>query len=139
MKEYIRNNKRHILTVIATAIPIIVFYLVLGCPLRFFTGICCPGCGMTRALFYFLKLDFAAAYHMHPLILIMPMVALIYIFRNKIPRKLYIVLAALFFFLMGATYIYRLFSGSDVVYIDPSRGFISKMLQVLLNAIKQTF
>ena len=135
MKEYIMKNKKQIITFAIVAVPVALFYLTLGCPLRFFTGVCCPGCGMSRALWYALKLDFANAYHMHPLIFIMPIVALIYIFRKKLPEKLYIGLAVVFFTLMAVTYIYRLFNGSDVVYIDTSRGFISKIIQLISGGI----
>lgn len=33
----------------------------IPCPLHFFTGLDCPGCGVTRMLFAILELDFASA------------------------------------------------------------------------------
>lgn len=135
MKEYFKKNKHKILVLVAVCVPVAAFYLTLGCPLRFFTGICCPGCGMSRALWYILKLDFPTAFNMHPLIFIMPVAVLIYIFREKIPKKLYTALIIAFFSLMAVTYILRLISGSDVVYIDPQRGFISKIIQLITGGI----
>ena len=38
-----------------------------GCPFRNLTGIPCPGCGMTRAWFAFLRLDILTAFHYHPM------------------------------------------------------------------------
>ena len=135
MKDYILKNKRQLITISAIAIPIALFYLTLGCPLRFFTGICCPGCGMSRALWYALKLDFATAFNMHPLIFIMPVVALLFIFRKKLPPKLRIALTVLFCILMSVIYLWRLINGSDIVYIDTSRGFISKILEIISGGI----
>ena len=47
-----------------------------GCPLQHFTGIPCPGCGMSRALFALLRLDFGAALRCHPMIYVLPPVVL---------------------------------------------------------------
>lgn len=53
-------------------ISIILFYFALsitgiGCPIKFLTGISCPGCGMTRAYIALLHLDFKDAFYYHPL------------------------------------------------------------------------
>jgi hypothetical protein len=37
------------------------------CPLRLFTGLPCPGCGMTRAFAHLAKGEWSAAVHDHPL------------------------------------------------------------------------
>lgn len=133
MVDYIKNNKRSILIYGAVCLFIIILYLTIGCPIRYFWGICCPGCGMTRALFALLKLDFETALHMHPLIFIMPVVGVIYIFRKKFPKKVLNILTALFFILLGVVYFYRLFNGSDIVYFNPESGLISKFIGGLLN------
>lgn len=135
MKDYFIKNKKHILVTLAVAAPIVLFYLTLGCPLRYFTGICCPGCGMTRALWYVLTLDFATAFHMHPLIFIMPIVAIIFLLRDKLPPRLRALLVILFCVLMGGVYLWRLFNGSDIVYIDTSRGFLNKLFEYISGGI----
>ena len=58
---------------------------VLGwsCPLQHFTGIPCPGCGMSRAGFALLRLDFAAAFRYHPMIYVLPPVLLYALFGRK--------------------------------------------------------
>lgn len=37
------------------------------CPIKFFTGFDCPGCGLTRAFSSVLILDFQSAFDYHPL------------------------------------------------------------------------
>lgn len=46
--------------------------LGIGCPIRYFAGVSCPGCGMTRAWLEALQLDFAAAFAYHPLFWLVP-------------------------------------------------------------------
>ena len=54
-----------------------------GCPVQHFTGVPCPGCGLSRALFALLRLDFAAAFRYHPMIYVLPPVALYVLFEKK--------------------------------------------------------
>ncbi len=42
----------------------------IGCPIRYVTGIPCPGCGMSRAAFALLRLDFAEAFVAHPMVFV---------------------------------------------------------------------
>lgn len=42
----------------------------IGCPIRYVTGIPCPGCGMSRAAFALLHLDFAGAFAAHPMVFV---------------------------------------------------------------------
>lgn len=44
----------------------------VGCPIRFATGVSCPGCGMTRAWFELLQLHPGAALAYHPLFWLFP-------------------------------------------------------------------
>ncbi len=57
------------------AIILLIAYFALGknylyslCPVVAFTGFPCPGCGLTRAGFMLLRLDFAGAFQIHPFI-----------------------------------------------------------------------
>ena len=43
-------------------------FLYTLCPVMNLTGYPCPGCGMTRAMFRVLHLDFVGAWEMHPFI-----------------------------------------------------------------------
>ena len=58
---------------ISALFTIAVFYLILEsvfgitCPILFLTGISCAGCGMSRAWFCVLRMDFTGAFRYHPL------------------------------------------------------------------------
>lgn len=87
---------------------------VNGCVVRFFTGIPCPSCGMTRAAFSLLRFDFCMAFYYHPLVyLLLPLslwVIIRYIFWGILPTdkryiRLYITTLAVFI----AVWLVRLF------------------------------
>lgn len=123
----IKPNLSHIIGLAA----LVLFYAVVGCPLRCFFGICCPGCGMTRATLSILKLDFAGAFSYHPLVFIMPVCALVFILRKKLSAKVCNGLIALAVILFLGVYIYRLVTGNEYVYIDFSRGLIYRIIDFL--------
>lgn len=101
------------------AIILVIAYLVFLknflyslCPMTMILGIPCPGCGMTRAAFALLRLDFQAAWNYHPFIYPIVLLFLIfcwerYILRKedmKTVKKLVVVIAVA----MCAFYIYRM-------------------------------
>lgn len=57
----------------AVAIAALVLYaLGIGCPIKFFSGVSCPGCGLTRAWLEALQLHFDVAFAYHPLFWAVP-------------------------------------------------------------------
>ncbi len=129
LKKTYENNRNLILPLIGIA----PFYLIFGCPIRFIAGLCCPGCGMSRALWYLLCLDFEAAYHMHPLVFLLPVAAVVILFRHKIPKKLLIFLGLTALALLAVVFIIRLTSGSEIVYWDFEKGAIYKLFHRITN------
>lgn len=67
----------------------------LRCVFLDFLGFPCPGCGMTRAFFSLLRLDFAAAWGYHPLVFAMPYVMAYVLFDLRPPRLHRRILAAI--------------------------------------------
>ncbi len=63
---------------IAVAFVLLRYVLYSTCPVTLITGFPCPGCGMTRALFRLLRLDFVGAFEIHPFIY--PVVVLVFLF-----------------------------------------------------------
>ena len=97
----------------------LVFYLAvmhfsgIGCPIRFVTGIPCPGCGMTRAVGSLLHLHPGEAAHFHPLVFLLPVCGVAFLFKERIPARWYRAgmwaVAALFV----AVYVKRLLDPAD--------------------------
>lgn len=71
----------------AALLCIFLLYLSAGglCLVRHFTGIPCPGCGMTRAVLSVLHGDFRTAFAYHPLWVTLPLVAWL-LLRAVFPR-----------------------------------------------------
>lgn len=125
MKAFISKIRQN-LHLILLFLLMALFYYRHGCPLRFFTGICCPGCGMTRALIALLRLDFSLALEMHPLVLLIPIAVIIYLLRKRIPKKVLNTLCISALALMLTVYIIRLGGEGNVVYADFKDGLIYK-------------
>ncbi|MGN1267184.1 MAG: DUF2752 domain-containing protein [Dorea sp.] len=62
-------------------------YLYSLCPLKMILGIPCPGCGMTRAVFRVLHLDFIGAWKYHPFIYPIILIFLLFCWERYILRK----------------------------------------------------
>ncbi len=86
--------------------------LVRVCPIDWLFGVPCPGCGMSRALLCALRLDFAGAFHYHPLFWIVPPAVLYFAHRSAwhLPggRRTCTVLIALLAAAFIGVYLYRL-------------------------------
>ena len=131
IKSYIIDNKKQIFSNLIVIFLLFMFYRIIQCPVKTFTGICCPGCGMTRACFSLFKLDFKEAFHYHPGVFLMPFAVTGYILRKKIPKKILNIFTVLFCLIFIVIYIYRLYVGSDVIYIDFERGLIYKFIDYI--------
>lgn len=134
--KLIKNDKiSKILSYFLAIAALVVFYYLVGCPIRWITGITCPSCGMTRAAISLLKFDFVSAYSYHPLIFVLPVFAVIYFIRNRLSKKTRSIFLYTFIILFIVVYILRLFSGSEIVYIDFMSGIIYKFFYFLEGVI----
>lgn len=61
---------KHRLLPVFITIPCLILYglayYFIGCPIRFLSGIPCPGCGLTRSLAALLSGDFRTSFAFHP-------------------------------------------------------------------------
>lgn len=119
---------------------IAVFYLILElvfgitCPILFLTGISCAGCGMSRAWFCALRLDFVGAFQYHPLFWILPVGIALFLYWNKIPKKIQKILPAAACILFLAVYIWRMLDPSDtIVVFHPENGAIFSLISNLFT------
>ena len=71
----VTSRGRQFLTAVAIFGTLIAFLQVTGvyCPIRFATGVCCPGCGLTRAWLSLLAGQPAEAVAYHPLFWTVPL------------------------------------------------------------------
>lgn len=117
---------------------ILVFLLYIfdiGCPIRYMTGISCPGCGMTRAVDSLIHCDIKMAFHYHPLIFFLPIIGIVFFFKDKIYTNIFNVIIIIFIIIFIAVYIIRLIDpNNNVVYIDFKHSFIYKIISKILKA-----
>ncbi len=74
------------LLVLAVLLCGIIFLYVseIGCVWRYFFGIPCPGCGMTRAYIALLHLDIRRAFYFHAMFWSVPVLLLYVLFDGKL-------------------------------------------------------
>ena len=112
----------------ACALAVVLYVKVIGCPIRWITGIPCAGCGMTRAWIAVLHLNFCDAYYYHPLYPL-PLVALIlFLMKKKIKPWVYKLSFYIIAVLFLVVYLYRLVHGDDVLVVDIKQGIIFQII-----------
>lgn len=102
----------------------------IGCPIKFITGISCLGCGMTRAWLAVLRLDLAAAFHYHPLFMLPPVAAVLYLAKARINQKLYRALILTICAAFIIIYAFRLIAAQgDVVVFEPYNNILFRLIR----------
>lgn len=123
-------DKETIKSLAIVIIPIVILYIFyaiigIGCPIKYFTGISCAGCGMTRAWIHFLKGDFSGAFAFHPLFPVPAILLAVFVFGKRVSQKIKYVLLCAAAVLFVIVYLYRLFNPLDtIVTITPQTGFL---------------
>lgn len=129
-----REKKRELVLFFIIMIIGAAFYYFsgMGCPILFFTGIPCPGCGMTRSLLCLLRFDIEEALQYHPLGIVMPFLAIGLLFGKIYSKKWFNRILQLFLALFLIVYIIRLLNPEDVIVkINVSGGKIYQMFQMI--------
>lgn len=103
----------------------------IGCPFRFFTGIPCAGCGMTRAYLSLLSLDFKRAFDYHPLFWTIPVLLLLFLLKETKRLKdglfyTFLILIGILFFVV---YFLRLFYDVPFLKMNLSNGLFELYLR----------
>lgn len=110
-----------LLTIAGIGTALGIYSITLGCPFRRILGIPCPFCGMTRAVLSALRLDFAAAFHYHPLFFLAPLLGLCILFHVKrgghFPKWLFYSIYALAGIAFLSVWIWRLTQGNELLFI----------------------
>ena len=116
---------------------VVVFYAVLSllglaaCPIKWVTGISCPGCGMTRAWARVLHLDFHGAWDFHPLFWVVPIVVVAFFLQKRYPVVWKgVISAAVTGFII--VYLFRMFDPDcTVVVFEPRNSLFYRIIQYL--------
>lgn len=126
IREKAVKYRQEIMAVAAIAVIYLILSLIgIGCPIKFFTGVSCAGCGMTRAWLKLFRMDLSGAYYYHPLFWLPVPVAAVLLFRNKINKILFNAVIIMAVFLLFAVYIVRMLNPEDtVVVFKPMEGFL---------------
>jgi len=120
------SNNFVILSVIAMFYGVL-HYLGITCPIRFVTGISCPGCGMTRAWLSLVRGDYQQAFAFHPLFIIPLFFVIFYLFRKHLSKKMKNVLLYSGISLFLLVYFIRMFDPKDqIVVFQPENGILIK-------------
>ena len=126
---------------IAPAVIIALFYVLLhivgiGCPIKFITGISCPGCGMSRAALSLLQLDFVAAFYYHPFfpfVFIMAGAFILYILE-KLPKKVYNAVTFIFCAAFLLLWIFRMiFGDGEIVSFNPENSIFVRIFKFIFS------
>ena len=136
MKSILKRYRDKILLALAViAIYAVMFLVGITCPIKYLTGISCPGCGMSRACMSALKLDFLAAFHYHPLWIVLPFAAALLIFFKITKKRLAfdVTLYACTAIMIGVWLYRMIFAGADVVVFEPQNSIIVKLMQKIIT------
>ncbi len=134
-----KRNKNSLLVFIILVILIYGILQVFGitCPIKFITGVSCPGCGMTRAYLSLLRLDFKSAYYYHPLFVLPALGLIIYIFRDKFSKKFLSRLEIFFVLVFLIVYIFRMMDPNDtIVVFRPYESIFYKIFNFLKELMR---
>ncbi len=93
------KRKTNLKLAIIAILGFLLYYLLnlytgfaIFCPFHKFTGLYCPGCGVTRMLFSLIKLDFYQAFRYNSLVFILLIIGIIYLLIKFILKKFNIII-----------------------------------------------
>lgn len=132
LKKWLQGNRYSIVAALCIVFMYLCLFAVgITCPIKHVTGISCPGCGMSRAWFHALTLDFAGAFAYHPLFWLVP-AALVMTVLQKRHRPARLLLYAVMVSAL-AVYSFRMADPTDtVVVFAPREGLFARLLRELL-------
>lgn len=135
-KKHKKDNSSKTSIIVMISVIVLVYLTIeafgITCPIKYITGISCAGCGMSRAWFSLLRLDISSAFMYHPLFFVPPVALVIFLFKNKINKKLYNLLLYIMLGTFIAVYIYRLMAADgDIVVFQPYNNILFRFWRIL--------
>ena len=126
-----KSSAKELFHTVLCVLLVAAIYSVIGCPIRLFTGISCPGCGMTRAWMCVLSLDFDKAFYYHPLWPLPAVFVLAWLWVRKRNGKVYRLMIYAGAALLLIAYALRLYMRHPVIQINPFGGLLVQGLRTL--------
>lgn len=109
---------------------ILLNILNISCPIKFLTGVSCAGCGMTRAFISLLQGNIKEAFNYHPLFFLVPIFVIVYLEKDKIPKKIFNIIVAIYIVAFITCYIIRLLNPNDMVVVfKPSQSIFYRLIK----------
>ena len=104
VKKYIRKS--------VTLFGVFLFFKdIYKCPFKLWTGLDCPGCGLTRALLSVLVLDVGSAFDYHPLFWLIgiEIVYVVFFRKKRINKRIELCVGIFTVALLAIVWIYKIF------------------------------
>ena len=101
---------------------IVLYVLGIGCPIKFITGVSCPGCGMTRAWLEALQLHLDRAVCYHPLFWVVPAALVVGAVHTCVPSKATLVLLVVMIAALVVLWAVRMADPCDLELISRAAG-----------------
>ncbi len=131
LKSWLYTHRRSVLVACGIACAYLCMFAVgITCPIKYVTGISCPGCGLSRAWFHAVTLDLAGAFAYHPLFWLVPFAVMAFALekRSRACRIAFYAIVAVAIIV----YAVRMLDTSDaIVVFAPENGVIPRLLQSL--------
>lgn len=126
MKAFLKKHSSVISTLmICVVLLILVIIFKPPCLIRYFTGISCPSCGITRALFSLIKLDFLGAFAYQPLwFAIIPVIIVAIILHVKKKEQAFYIFMGIALTIYVGVWIIRLIVKDPTVTVNIENGAI---------------
>lgn len=109
-------------TLVVGAAVLVYKVLGIGCPIRFVTGISCPGCGLTSAWLAALHLQFDVALAYHPLFWLVPFALVAAIAYPHAPSRWLKALLALMIAALMGLWAVRMVDPCDMLLVTDALG-----------------
>lgn len=115
----------------------LLFFVGITCPIKFFTGVSCAGCGMTRAWVHVFRGDLVGAWSFHPLFWVVPLLIPVFLIRKRHPGLFKGILSAVVCLFL-ITYFLRMFDPHcDVVVFEPKNSVFYRLYSWLRSLAVQ--
>ena len=100
----------------------------IGCPVRFVTGLSCPGCGLSRAWAELFRGNIRAAFAYHPLFWSIPLILIVLAPFTELSPKFRNIFSTIMAGLFIIVYVVRIVYHDPVLTFQLSEGFIMKVI-----------